>query len=224
VAYELEKWQLNVKLSLLKDLISMSQETHSSIMEQLKQTLELRDDGPADHLQRTLDAAADFHRQRQCFFEEQVDGGESALAEFCKMHLKHLTALRRRTELASLKRWNDVGAGLTVSSDNAWIKCQCQLANEVRKALLQCHQDVALNVEKLDLDRGSKAVSHLEVTWKRCSAGVPTQLSFLESVTKSLPTTIESCAVSKAAILHVEAELQRIVEKLQESQNAEEGS
>jgi hypothetical protein len=68
VANELEKWQLNVKLSLLKDLISMSQETHNGIMDQLKQTLELRDDGPADHLRRTLDAAANFHRQRQCFF------------------------------------------------------------------------------------------------------------------------------------------------------------
>lgn len=216
VGSELERWQLKTKIDLLKDLISMSQSTHNGIMEQLRLSLEFRDDDPTDQLHRTLGAADAFHRQRSEFFDGQVDSAEQAVSVFCTQSIEQLLSLRRRTELASLKRWNDVGAGLNASLDASWIKCQCQLVEELQKSLSECHTHMNLPTENLDVERGRKHVETISVAWKRCGTHVPQQLSFLETITKSIPATVESCAVTKAALTLIEAELESIINKLKD--------
>jgi len=216
VGSELERWQLKTKIDLLKDLIAMSQSTHSGIMEQLRSSLEFRDDDPTDQLQRTLGAADAFHRQRAEFFDGQVEAAETAISTFCGASIEQLLSLRRRTELASLKRWNDVGAGLNASLDASWVKCQCQLVEELQKSLAECHKSVKLPIDNLDIERGRKHVETISVAWKRCGTHVPQQLTFLENITKAIPATVEACAVTKSALTLLEAEFERINSKLQE--------
>jgi len=99
------------------------------------------------------------------------------------------------------------------------MKCQWQLADEVRKALCECHKHVTLPVENLDIEKGRKQVALVSVAWKRCGTHTPQQLNFLESITKAIPPTAESCAVTKAALTLLEGELERIVSKLKEAKD-----
>lgn len=214
VGSELERWQLTTKLDLLKELTAMSQTTHLGIMDQLRSSLEFKDDDPSDQMERTLQAADAFHNQRHQFFDGQIEAAEIAISSFCQLSIEQLLSLRRRTELASLKRWNDVGAGLNASLDASWIKCQVQLAEEVRQSVSDCHKSMKLPVENLDIERGRKQVDFISVAWKRCGTHIPQQLLFLESITKGLPATVESCTVAKAALMQIEVEIERIIESL----------
>jgi hypothetical protein len=216
VGAELERWQLKTKIELLKELIQVSQTTHASIMDQLRSSLEVRDEDP-DHLVRTLEAGNAFQRQRAEFFDGQVESAETAISTFCNDSIQQLLSQRRRTELASLKRWNDVGAGLNASLGSSWVSAQCQLVEELRRALLECHKSVKLPIENIDIDRGRKYVDTLSNAWKHCATSVSQQLQFLENTTKAMPATVESCAVTKAALVAVEAELERIQKRLKES-------
>lgn len=216
VGSELERWQLKTKIELLKDLIAMSQSTHAGIMEQLRSSLEFRDDDPTDQLHRTLGAAEAFQVQRGEFFDGQVDSAETAIQSFCTQSIEQLLSIRRRTELASLKRWNDVGAGLNASLDVSWVSCQTQLVRELKTALGECHKIVKIPVANLEIERGRKNVEQITVAWKRCGTHVPQQLIFLETLTKAIPATVESCAVTKAALALLEEELESIIKRLQE--------
>merc|ERR1719272_1350644 len=79
VGSELERWQLQAKLELLKDHIAMSQNNHAGIMEQLRSSLEFKDDDPTDQLHRTCKAADAFHKQRAEFFDDQVYSAEETI-------------------------------------------------------------------------------------------------------------------------------------------------
>jgi len=217
VGSELERWQLKAKIELLKELLQVSQTTHNGIMDQLRSSLEFNVDDPTDRMQRTLSAAEAFHIQRAEFFDMQVNAADDAIVNFCGQSLEVINSLRRRTELASLKRWNDVGAGLNLALDGSWMKCQWQLADEVRKALCECHKHVKLPVENLDIDKGRKQVELVSVAWKRCGTHLPQQFRFLESITMAVPATAESCTVTKAALSLVEVELERVIKKLKDA-------
>lgn len=225
VGSELERWQLKAKIELLKDLLQVSQSNHAGIMDQLRASLggfgKNSDEG---NYERTVQSAEQFHTQRANFFDGQVEAAELAIVNFCDQSLEKILSLRRRTELASLKRWNDVGVGLNLTLDGSWSKCQLQLAEEVRRSLYEVHKSMELPVVNLDVEKGRKQVEMVSVAWKRCGTHTPQQLNFLETITKALPNTPESCTVTKAALVLLEDEVKRIAQKLQTAKDSAAGA
>lgn len=211
---QLERWQLRCRLELLQSLCNLSEDSHNQVMRQLNTILSFKDSDPGDHLEKTLSAAEDFHRQREDFFDSHSDRAADEVQAHCRKGLVHLQSIRRRMELACLKRWADVENGLEIASDAAWVACQTQLASDAARLVNECVSAVSLEIGDLDTLPAMTQVEVISVAWRRCGTQIPGMIKFLEKITQGLPDTMATCAVAKAALMLVEQELYRIIEKL----------
>jgi len=133
---------------------------------------------------------------------------ENEVQNFCDQDQKNFSSWRRRGELCSLKRAHDVSKGIDTSADRSRTAALLKLGELTQKMVSDCH--VALPLRR----------DEFRTTLKVASKGTlgPKRIQFVEKVVNSLPDTVESCAVTKAALCLIDEELQRLVSKLKESQ------
>merc|ERR1712072_285590 len=123
--------------------------------------------------------------------------------------IRKTSSWRRRGELCALKRAHDVSKGINASGSRSRTAALIKLGELTQKMVSDCHVALPLRREEF---RTTRKVAAFKETLG------PKRIAFVEKVVNSLPDTVESCAVTKAALCLIDEELQRLVKKLKESQ------
>lgn len=220
VGNELERWQLRVKCELLQELTRVSEESHNQVLSALNGILSFKDTDPGDQFSKTMNAAEAFHRQREDFYDSYIDQAGRDVQTYCVTGVQQLASLRRRMELACLKRWTDVERGLEDEVDIAWASCQTQMAKAALQLVQESLESVRLEVGELDIRPTMNQVDIITTAWRRCGTQVPGMLNFVEKLTQALPDQMGTCTVAKSALALFQKEFNRIIERVEKKKPA----